>query len=301
MIQISFAGAACPEIQAVQDMRILTLTHVYDNPNWVYNFHSHDTTAEIIYIESGRGLYTLGNVSYAACGGNLIIVNPGVIHSLASDAQEALNAWTLSITGFCLPGLAPNQVIPAAAYPMTRLGRWESYVRGSFSLLLEQQAGGAPQAASISRAAAMTLVLLANELMQPEGQAEANGGLSESHNHSAFAMEVIRYMDRHFQEPITLEKLSDVFHISAGHISHALTRTCGISPINYLISRRIGEAQWLLLTTELPVRDIALRVGYENAYHFSKLFFKRIGMRPQDFRERFKTDPQRQADGQDRA
>lgn len=297
MIQISFANATCPELRSVQTMNILTLTHVFDNPNWVYNFHSHDTTAEIIYIESGRGIYTLGNVSYAASGGNLIIVNPGVIHSLASDPQEALNAWTLSISEFCLPGLSPNQVIPGSAYPMIRLGKWEEYVRGSFSLLLEQQADGMPQSASVSHAAAMTLLLLANQLMQPEGQLEANRGFSESQKHSAFALEVIRYMDRHFQEPITLEMLSDVFHISAGHISHALTRACGISPINYLISRRIGEAQWLLLTTELSVRDIALRVGYENAYHFSKLFAKRIGMRPQDFRERFKTDPQRESSG----
>ena len=288
VIRVSFEETDRADFTRTKDVQILALTHVFDNPNWFYNFHSHDAAAEVIYIQSGHGTYTLDNMSYSASAGNLIVINPGVIHSLASDAQDALNAWTLTVTRFSLPGLAPNQVISPGAYPLMRLGSLADCFYQNFALILEQHQRHNANFTEIAHAAATTLLFLSNQLAGSNSKAEQKRGSKEALQRNSFALEVIAFIDKHFREPISLEMLSDVFHISAGHISHALTNECGISPINYLISRRIGEAQWLLLTTELSVGDIALYVGYDNTYHFSKLFSKRIGMRPQDFRTKFK-------------
>ncbi len=288
MIRVSFEEM--PNFTQIKNLQILTLTHVFDNPNWFYNFHSHDAAAEMIYIESGHGTYTLDNMSYSATAGSLIVINPGVIHSVASDAQDTLNAWTLTVSRFSFPGLAPNQVIPPSAYPLMRLGKLAEYFRQSVMMIFSQHQGQNANFSEIAHASATSLLFLSNQLAGSSGKAELKSDSTDEFRRNAFVLKVISYMDKHFREPITLETLSDVFHISAGHISHAMTNEYGISPINYLISRRIGEAQWLLLTTDLSVRNIALHVGYENTYHFSKLFAKRIGMSPQAFREKFKTN-----------
>lgn len=287
MLRISWESSAQPRCTGADNPRILALTHVFDNPNWFYNFHTHDTDAEIIYVQGGHGMYTLDNVSYSATAGTLIVINPGVMHSLASDPQNALDAWTLTLTGFQLPGLEPGQVISPASYPLMHPHEQAAYFSQNFQLILQQYQQKTLYFAEAAHAAARTILYLTHQLSRASGQVEPRRGSAEALQRSAFIMEVIGYMDKHFREPITLERLSDVFHVSAGHISHTMTQECGISPINYLISRRLGEAQWLLLTTDDSIRDIAQQVGYENIYHFSKLFDKRIGMRPQSFREKF--------------
>ena len=289
MIRISWKPSDQPCCTSADGLRILALTHVFDNPNWFYNFHTHDTNAEIIYVQGGHGIYTLDNVSYSATAGTLIVINPGVMHSLTSDPQDALDAWTLALTGFHLPDLETGQIISPASYPLMYPREQASCFLQNFQLILQQHQQKPAYFAETAHAAAKTILYMAYQLGCISGQAEPRRGSAESLQRSAFIMKVISYMDKHFSETITLERLSDVFHVSAGHISHTMTQECGISPINYLISRRLGEAQWLLLTTDDSIRDIAEHVGYENIHHFSKLFEKRIGMRPQSFREKFKS------------
>lgn len=96
---------------------------------------------------------------------------------------------------------------------------------------------------------------------------------------------VKQYIDENFKEEITLAKLSEVFHMSTYHISHEMRKDIGVSPINYLISRRIGEAQRLLLSSNLTIAEIAYLVGYANTSYFMNLFHKRVGLTPTRFKE----------------
>ena len=61
----------------------------------------------------------------------------------------------------------------------------------------------------------------------------------------------------------------------------------GVSPIDYMVSRRIGEAQNLLNTTSLSVAEIAEAVGYADKNYFARIFRKRAGISPIDFRNRY--------------
>lgn len=58
----------------------------------------------------------------------------------------------------------------------------------------------------------------------------------------------------------------------------------GISPIKYMHKIRIEKAQSLLLTTNMPVKAIAYEMGYNDEYHFSRLFKKHTGLSPKNFR-----------------
>ena len=62
----------------------------------------------------------------------------------------------------------------------------------------------------------------------------------------------------------------------------------GISPINYVIDRRLNDAKWLLINTNQSLVSISEKVGYENTSYFSKLFEKRIHYSPLEFREKYK-------------
>ncbi|MBW4081912.1 AraC family transcriptional regulator [Paenibacillus sp. S150] len=90
----------------------------------------------------------------------------------------------------------------------------------------------------------------------------------------------LRYMQEHYNEPITLEKLAE----AVGSSPRTLTRLYRIrlqtSPAQYLIRIRMERALELLLHTEASLYDIAVAVGYPDGYYFGRMFKKYYGASP---------------------
>lgn len=66
---------------------------------------------------------------------------------------------------------------------------------------------------------------------------------------------------------------------------HAFTRYKGVSPISYLINRRIDEAKELLTHSNLPIAKIAQSVGFSSQSYFSQVFRKEVHMTPWAYRK----------------
>ncbi|WP_410429683.1 helix-turn-helix domain-containing protein [Metabacillus litoralis] len=79
--------------------------------------------------------------------------------------------------------------------------------------------------------------------------------------------------------------------MSQYYISHAFKRTTGYSPMQYVIRRRIGEAQSYLFSTDKTVTEIAYIVGYNSASNFNNAFKKMVNMSPQRYREFWRNQP----------
>ena len=70
-------------------------------------------------------------------------------------------------------------------------------------------------------------------------------------------------------------------------LSHVFKQMSGYSPVQYLLRRRIGEAQTLLITTDLSITRIAEMVGYDTQSYFNLQFTKNVGMPPNKFRQNY--------------
>jgi transcriptional regulator GlxA family with amidase domain len=64
----------------------------------------------------------------------------------------------------------------------------------------------------------------------------------------------------------------------------------GESPINYLIKVRLSKARELLLEDRLSIKAVAMMVGYDDVYHFSKLFKKYHNIPPSKVRKPGQSD-----------
>ncbi len=95
---------------------------------------------------------------------------------------------------------------------------------------------------------------------------------------------LIRYIDRHYADKMTLDFLSRFSGISKYYLSREFHRYTGFSPNEYIIRQRISGAQELLWRTNEPIATIAERVGIPNVQHFSKLFRRVTGMSPREYR-----------------
>ena len=95
---------------------------------------------------------------------------------------------------------------------------------------------------------------------------------------------VIVYMENHYTEDISLDKMAEMTSTSKYHFSKEFKRYTGFSPHDYLIRLRVDQAKILLKTTDMPANKIAHSVGIHDINNFNYLFKKRVGKTPIQYR-----------------
>ncbi len=93
------------------------------------------------------------------------------------------------------------------------------------------------------------------------------------------------YINDHLDKNVTLSELAGALAMSPYHFARVFKQSTGIAPHQYLLNRRVEQAKSLLRDTELPITEIAHRVGCTNPSHFSVLFHRATAMSPSTFRQ----------------
>jgi AraC-like DNA-binding protein len=91
-------------------------------------------------------------------------------------------------------------------------------------------------------------------------------------------------VDSRYHEPLDLRTLAQEAHVSPRHFSRSFRRVFGETPYQYLLSRRLELARHLLRTTEMPVGEICLEVGFASVGSFTTTFTRHVGVSPTTFR-----------------
>jgi len=113
----------------------------------------------------------------------------------------------------------------------------------------------------------------------------------ETHrNNNVLVRDVSEYLDEHFMENLTLEDLEKEFHISRFALSRIFKEETGFAPMKYVMMRRIGESQNLLMNTKMSIGDIGEQLGFTDNSHFSNTFKKYIGTTPGAYRKHFREE-----------
>jgi AraC-like DNA-binding protein len=98
--------------------------------------------------------------------------------------------------------------------------------------------------------------------------------------------EVFDYISNHLDTPIALEELAELVDLNPTYFSNLFAKLMGMPPIQYINRRRIEKAQQLLLSSDDPLYDIAMQVGFTDVYYFSRLFKKLVGLAPSYYQKR---------------
>ena len=98
---------------------------------------------------------------------------------------------------------------------------------------------------------------------------------------------IMRYMQEHLSEEISLSVLAEEFHLNPQYISQLFKNEIGVGFLAYLTNIRIEKAKKLLLSTSLSVTEIAEHTGYSDYRVFTKVFKKTEGITPSQFRRGF--------------
>ncbi len=254
--------------------KLLNVASAKYSGNWQCVSHTHEHT-EIFYIIGGTGLFQIEGQQHQVNVNDIIIVNPDIAHAEVSINSQSLEYIVLGIGGIKLAtGKHSN-----GQYCI--LNHHESTeISGCLWNILREMEQKNTGFQDVCQACMEMLVI---RLMRITDLSVATEPQITSGNQQCAAVK--RYIDLHFKESLTLDQLADKAHINKYYLIHTFKEEYGVSPINYMITRRIVESKYLLAETDLTLTQIAQLLGFSSPSYFSQAFRKTQGVSPIDYRK----------------
>lgn len=106
--------------------------------------------------------------------------------------------------------------------------------------------------------------------------------------HNAVIEKTKAYIDNHYHRSITLDAIAKEVFVTPVYLSFLFKQVEGVNLSEYITHVRLERAKHLLQHTSCKTYDIASQVGYEDEKYFSRIFKKKVGMTPTEFRNQFK-------------
>ncbi|GAB3383360.1 AraC family transcriptional regulator [Spongiibacter taiwanensis] len=226
----------------------------------------------LIYCTAGKGSLTSDQRRYQIGSGDLVLLQRDHAHSYRADKQDPWTIYWLHFEGNLADEFynhihVTSPVLNIGVQPrVVRIFDGLSELRRSAYQLPEFVQGCHQLQALLSY-----LALLVRQQRPQSGK--------------ALDWERLRaIMQEHIHGQLNLDELAASAKLSKYHFTKKFKALSGQSPIQYFINMKVQRACYLLDSTSQSVKQVAAAVGYDDAYYFSRLFKKVIGLSPSDYR-----------------
>ena len=118
--------------------------------------------------------------------------------------------------------------------------------------------------------------IINNELLPQEDNNLTVGGLASA---------IYNYIENNYKSPIFTGEIAKKFHVNASYASRVFHKKYGITITERISLVRVNHAKTLLEKTFAPINSIAINVGFSDSNYFTRIFKKRVGVSPQQYRK----------------
>jgi len=245
----------------------------------------HHEYLELCYVMTGKGRYKVGGEVYDVSEGDLIVINAGTYHqALLAASCEPVVEFYIGLTDLGFEDMAPNTVCLKDGPILHLQGDLKlKIVKLCMAMVVEKDTNRYGKYFMMKTYAMQILLMVLRELREPAVEEVENIRKCsfESVNKKHVVERIIDYFEDHYAERISLDQIAENMYLSPFYISRIFKAETGDTPIRYLINIRLEHAREILKEHKgLSIQQIASMVGYDDAYHFSKLFKKKFGVSP---------------------
>jgi AraC-like DNA-binding protein len=260
------------------------LAYRYATDSFPFLWHYHPEY-ELTLILEGSGERMVGDSHEYFFPGDLVLLGPGLPHTWVSDTSSAAVVVQFSEVF----------ITPLVQYPeCERIRQLLAQASRGLYYPIQEPVGGrllqAIERLPMSRAAGRITNLLeilqvltdgagvaeplASPYFQPAVGKKTEGRISK----------VFQYIHRHSAEEIALKEMAGLINLSESAFCKFFKRTTGKTFSDYLADIRIGHACHLLSETDDTISTIAYRSGFDSLTYFNRVFLRKKGVRPREFR-----------------
>lgn len=237
-----------------------------------YPLHWHEFY-EIEYIVSGNATEIINGTEYKVGPGFAVLLTPADLHSYKNvNAEKYLTIHNVKFSPYLLPPelqKALNSISAPLCGTCTAIGP-------VFSKLLQEYNGQDFAREPFILASITQICILLFRCCQ-----EVHYSPKDPER------EMILYIREHFLEPINVDTVASVVHLTPNYFSEFFKKHMGIGFTAYVKKLRLEFAANLLLTTDLTVQQTAQKSGFNSAAHFFNSFKAEYGVPPEQFRKKY--------------
>lgn len=106
----------------------------------------------------------------------------------------------------------------------------------------------------------------------------------EKKNYSRLVLEVMQYLQKHYNEDVSLDTLGEVFQMNGSYLGRIVRKETGSTILKHVTNLRIEKAKQFLREKNYTVSETAYQVGYQTSQYFSQIFMKTVGVSPQEYK-----------------
>lgn len=246
---------------------------------------------ELIYIASGACIYRTSRKEYHLQAGDAIYLNPGVLHALEPTENHTVSYANLFERSFLAgtdgsymdlhymePVLCQNAVEAVPYYGQdNEAAHVLDLIRETIAVCRNE-----PPFFALTLRSILSEIWMDLYQRVQEGKNESSGARLETND--LRMKQMLLYMMEHYQDKIPIAGLAASAHVSERECYRLFQQYVRQTPTTFLLSYRIQKAKNLLATTKLSVTEISSATGFDSVSYFSKIFKRRTGMTPLEFR-----------------
>ena len=269
--------------------------HAFPRSNFECGIHMQEFF-EINIITRGSGKHYIAENCIQTRMGDVFITPPKIKHSFKNEG--GLDVFHVLISDrFINKNMSDLQLIPSyfvlfAAEPLMR-GKADNVLHlrltdtqfESLNELLKIALSCRNQLDPFDCLSRKGFVLLLISFLCRVYSENSDSDLTGKNKADESFLKAISYIHEHYFEKISVDTLAKTANLSRSTFLRKFNEICKMSPSEYIINRRIQASEYMLLHTSDSIMNIAFKCGFYDAAHFSRIFTKKNGISPSEYRK----------------
>ncbi len=228
----------------------------------------------IHYILSGKGIFRCEGTTYHLSAGDAFLIRP---HTLIYYQADARQPWTYTWIG--MQGIKVEEYFHRTSLmnvPCVHCGQHEESIRLCHEKMFK--------AYRLTRHRDLMMNSILYEYLYLWATRFPNTDIPSREKHISYVEEALKYIEANYSEAVTIQDLANWLGLERTYLYRLFKSMVGMSPQAYLLDVRIRQACTLLTHSDLTITNIARSVGYEDSLYFSRLFHRKKGQTPSQYR-----------------
>ena len=230
---------------------------------------------QLLYIAAGQAHFFLDGKDVVVTAGHMVLYLPKEVQKYVYYGVDQTEVYWVHFTGGNVKNILKSYGIPLNGH-VFYTGKFPEYQRLFLEMIQELQLCRPHFEELLSALLGQLFILISRQLNGTHKLADYIQTEMES---------AIRYFNEHYNKEIVIDDYAASTHRSTTWFIRSFKQYTGMTPMQYIISTRISNAQRLLGSMDYNVTEIASIVGYDNPLYFSRLFKKQTGMAPSEYRK----------------
>jgi len=234
---------------------------------------------QLIYVAAGKAHFFFGEKEEVVTAGHMVLYRPKEPQKYIYYLQDQTEVYWVHFTGGNVKnlirsyGISDNQKI---FYCGSNLE-----YQNHFRIMIEELQLCRDNYPEMLEMHLRQIFIMLHRQLKSDSKVE-NSMLAEEMD------KAMLYFNKHYSNDISIEEFASSIHMSTSWFIRNFKQYTGQTPMQYILSIRIINAENLLETTDYNLTEISRIIGYDNPLYFSRIFKKQKGLSPSEYRKNIK-------------